>query len=87
MENTSNPFCFEECEEKSQLANIFNGILLPNELADQLLDAKKNDTNEVQSFVTERLQSSDKQKFWGRIPKSNTPTFESLQQTNGSKIV
>ena len=70
MENTSNPsFCFEECEEKSQLVNIFNGILLPNELADQLLDAKKSGTNEVQSFVTEldrceKLQRVSYYKNW-----------------------
>ena len=52
---------------ENQLVNIFNGIVLPNEIADQLPKAKENGWTEVVKFVNERFQSVDKTKFWDKI--------------------
>ena len=50
MESVSDPFKFDvnkQEEDGAPLANISNGAVLPNDMADKLLAAKENGENEI----------------------------------------
>ena len=80
MEIVSNLFKFDvnkQEEDRTSLVNIANGAVLPNDMADKLLAAKENGENKINEFA-EQKKIENPRKFWEKISKANTPTFETL---------
>ena len=78
----SNPFKFDvnkQDADRASLVNIANGAVLPNEMADKLLAAIANGENEINEFVKQKIIENPS-KFWEKISKVNTPTFETLNK-------
>ena len=59
------------------MCNIYNGLILPNELAHKLLNARSIDINEVKKIISERLKPDNKQRFWEKTSKNEFPNFVS----------
>ena len=82
IKSVSNPFKFDvnkQDEDRVSLVNIVNGAVLPNEMADNLLAVRENGENEINSFVIQKIIENPS-KFWEKITKGNTPTFETLNK-------
>ena len=82
MKSVSNPFKFDvnkQDEDRASLVNIANGAVLPNDMADKLLAARENRENEINEFVEQEIIENPS-KFWEKISKVNTPTFETLNK-------
>ena len=82
MKSVPNPFKFDvnkHDEDRASLVNIANGAVLPNEMADKLLAARENGENEINEFVEQKIIENPS-KFWDKISKVNTPTFETLNK-------
>ena len=82
IESVSNPFKFDvnkQDEDRAPPVNIANGTVLPNNMADKLLAAKKNGENETNVFVKQKI-TENPNTFWEKISKVNTPTFETLNK-------
>ena len=78
----SNPFKLDinkQDEDRASLVNIANGAVIPNDMADKLLAAKENRENEINEFVEQKIIENPN-KFWEKISKVNTPTFETLNK-------
>ena len=58
-----NPFTFDQNNYENQLVNIFNGIVLVNEIADQLLKAKENGSQKLLNSPTKDFNLLIKQNF------------------------
>ena len=82
MKSVSNPFKFDvnkQDADRASLVNIANGAVLPNEMADKLLAAIENGENEINEFVKQKIIENPS-KFWEKISKVSTPTFETLNK-------
>ena len=82
MESVSNSFKFDvnkHDEDRASLVNIASGAVLPNDMVDKLLAAKENGENEINEFVKQKIIENPN-KFWEKISKLNTPTFETLNK-------
>ena len=82
MESVSNPFTFDvnkQDEDTVSLVNIANGAVLASDVADKVLAAKENGENEITEFVKQKIIENPN-KFWEKISKVNTPTFETLNK-------
>ena len=82
MKSVSNPFKLEvnkQDEDRASLVNIANGAALPNEMADKLLAAREYGEKEINEFVKHKIIENFS-KFWEKISKVNTPTFETLNK-------
>ena len=79
MKSVSNPFKFDVNKQDEDRASLANGAVLPNEMADKLLAARENGENEINEFVKRKIIENPS-KFWEKISKVNTPTFETLNK-------
>ena len=82
MKCVSNPFKFDvskQDEDRASLVNIANGAVLPNEMAGKLLATRENGENEINEFVKQKIIENPR-KFWEKISKVNTSTFETLNK-------
>ena len=84
ISNKMDPFQFDlatDQNERYPLVNIYNGVVLPDVIADELLDAKNIGLTEVEKFINERLKSDNRQHFWNKMSKCNIPTFISSNKS------
>ena len=82
MKSVSNPFKFDvnkQDEDRASLVNVANRAVLPNEMADKLLATRENGENEINELVKQKIIENPS-KFWEKISKVNTPTFETLNK-------
>ena len=89
MESVSNPFKIDvnkQDDDRASLVNIANEAVLPNEMADKLLAARKNGENEINEFVKQKIVENPS-KFWEKISKVNISTFEILNKVMTVPII
>ena len=72
----SNPFT----QETESLVNFATGVVLPTDIANDLVRSTQNGRDQMNTFVEKRLNSNETS-FWDAIPKLKVKTFESTTKT------
>ena len=89
----NNPFVNEDEDnaEGTPLSNILTGVVLPNEIADRLVNASQIGTTSMHEFINTRLDTN-KVCFWDSLKKLKIDTFKvttrkiSLKGTRGKVV-
>ena len=89
----NNPFANEDEDnaEGTPLSNILTGVVLPNEIADRLVNASQIGTTSMHEFINTRLDTN-KVCFWDSLKKLKIDTFKvttrkiSLKGTRGKVV-
>ena len=68
------------------LASISTGIIVTENAAGSMLEAKINGINEMGKFISNRLQPGKTVSFFDPIKRSNTMTFGTIKKKRTSKI-
>ena len=71
----TNPFDIPE-EQDEPLRNIATGVVLPQEVADRLVDATVTGKRSMESFIETRI-NTNQVSFWEPLPKLKIKTFSS----------
>ena len=81
----------EDNAEGTKLSNILTGVVLPNEIADRLVNASQIGTTSMHEFINTRLDAN-KVCFWDSLKKLKIDTFKvttqkiSLKGTRGKVV-
>ena len=81
----------EDNAEGTKLSNILTGVVLPNEIADLLVNASQIGTTSMHEFINTRLDTN-KVCFWDSLKKLKIDTFKvttqkiSLKRTRGKVV-
>lgn len=78
----TNPFDIPEDQDVSETASLLNiatGIVLPEEVAERLVDATEIGKRSMEGFVTTRI-NTNQVNFWDPLPKLKIKTFSSAMK-------
>ena len=81
----------EDNAEGTPLSNILTGVVLPNEIADRLVNASQIGTTSMHEFINTKLDTN-KVCFWNSLKKLKIDTFKvttrkiSLKGTRGKVV-
>ena len=67
------------------LASISTGIVVSEDIAARIIDAKCQGINEMNQFIDNRLGPESKLSFFDRIKRCKTPTFDSIKKVKTCK--
>ena len=68
------------------LASISTGIIVNENAAQSMLEAKINEMNKIGKFINDRLQPGKMVSFFEPIKRSNTMTFDAIKKKRTCKI-
>ncbi|KXJ20012.1 hypothetical protein AC249_AIPGENE15286 [Exaiptasia diaphana] len=81
-----NPFERDDEDDAAvlPLSNLDTGVILPDDIADNILSATAKGKQSMQQFLLKRLNSSQTS-FWEPIERLSTPTFNSAIKSSTTK--